>query len=87
MILEPLVELDLTIDEGDQTFDLALDGMYIIGPAGPDYEGPYQVRPDPHDAIILPTARKLMLDDVTVEKIPYYTTTNLAGGYTAIIGD
>lgn len=27
-----------------------------------------------------------MIDDITILEIPYYKTTNLSGGYTAIIG-
>lgn len=50
------------------------------------YDGEYTVTPRPYEAVILETQSKVMTDDVTVREIPYYTTTNLSGGYTAIIG-
>ena len=50
------------------------------------YEGPYSVRPAV-DSQTLPTAMLGMRYDLDVEPIPYYQTTNEAGGYTAIIGE
>lgn len=53
----------------------------------PPYEGAYEVTPLPHEQQVLPTAHRGMERDVTVYEIPYYQTSNPAGGYTAIIGD
>jgi len=39
-----------------------------------------------HLSQILRTNDKIMTDNVVVEPIPYYETTNDAGGYTVIIG-
>lgn len=50
------------------------------------YTGEYTVIPDTFDQIILDTEQKLMLGDVTVEPVPYYETTNPAGGFTVYIG-
>lgn len=50
------------------------------------YTGEYEVTPQARSDVILDTSGKLMTDDVTVFEIPYYETTNPAGGYTAIIG-
>ena len=49
------------------------------------YDGPYEITPTV-DLQELETRSKLMRDDVTVLAIPYYETSNLSGGYTAIIG-
>jgi hypothetical protein len=50
------------------------------------YTGEYEVTPQARSDVILDTSGKLMTDDVIVFEIPYYETTNPAGGYTAIIG-
>ena len=85
--LEYVVDLDLEIDRvGLVSKSLEIDNVFVDG-RGTEYEGPYTVRPDPDENIVLPTYRKRMAGNVTVEKIPYYQTTNVAGGYTAIIGD
>ena len=52
---------------------------------GPPYEGETEVTPTT-DVQTLPTKNTLVKKDITVEAIPYYTTTNPSGGYTAIIG-
>jgi hypothetical protein len=52
----------------------------------PEYTGPTTVTPQARSDVVLDTSGKLMTDDVTVFEIPYYETTNPAGGYTAIIG-
>ena len=61
-------------------------GDYIKIPIADYYDGEYTVVPQPYDATVLPTIGKAMRDDVIVTEIPYYTTTNEKGGYTAIIG-
>lgn len=52
----------------------------------PDYGGPYEATPSRHEQVFA-TAGKTMQDDFTVVQIPYYTTTNVGGGYTAIISE
>lgn len=49
------------------------------------YKGAYEVTPQVGEQI-LPTAQKLMADDVTVKAIPYYETSNLSDGETVYIG-
>lgn len=61
-----------------------IDQAQIIIP-GDQYDGPYTVTPRV-EAQTLPTTYKTMAHDVTVLEIPYYETSNLSGGYTAIIG-
>lgn len=61
--------------------------LYIPRTIGQEpYDGEYTVIPQPYDATVLPTRGKAMRDDVIIMEIPYYTTTNEKGGYTAIIG-
>ena len=49
------------------------------------YTGVYEVTPAVYSQT-LETAGKRLAEDVTVLEIPFYETSNLSGGYTAIIG-
>lgn len=49
------------------------------------YTGAYTVTPK-REKQVLPTANKLMAEDVTVKEIPYSVTSNTAGGTTFYIG-
>ena len=51
-----------------------------------EYTGQYIVTPLPELEQILRTDNKILKHDITVEPIPYYETSNDAGGYTVIIG-
>ena len=51
-----------------------------------DYQGEYFVVPLAQQQTTLLTQGKRLYDNVTVDKIPYYQTTNLSGGYTVYIG-
>lgn len=53
---------------------------------GSPYEGEYAVTPKTTQQS-LETKHKTMQNDLTVLEIPYYQTTNEAGGYTVIIAD
>lgn len=53
---------------------------------GEPYEGPYDVTPKV-TAQTLPTAKKLMRDDVSVRAIPYFDVSNQAGGNTIYIAN
>ena len=50
----------------------------------PVYDGPYEAIPKV-DAQTLPTAKKLMTDDVTVHGVPFYEVSNDQGGNTVYI--
>ena len=50
------------------------------------YAGQYEVTPLPDVEQILRTHNKVLKHDVVIQPIPYYETTNEAGGYTVIIG-
>lgn len=51
----------------------------------PVYDGPYGAIPKV-EAQTLPTAKKLMTDDVIVHPIPYFCVSNPSGGDTVYIG-
>lgn len=50
------------------------------------YDGEYVVTPQAWEQTVLATQNLVLRDDVTVLEIPYYETSNLGGGKTAIIG-
>ena len=81
------------IDQVLQTKNKVLNQNIIVEaipenliPARDPYTGRYRVIPLAYLDQILRTNNKVMEQDVTIEKIPYQTTSNTAGGYTAIIG-
>lgn len=51
------------------------------------YTGAYEVTPKAWEEQILETEGKLMSDDVTVFRVPYYETINLFDGKTAYIAE
>ena len=51
------------------------------------YGGPYEVTPKAGEAQVLETEGKLMADDVTVFKVPYYETSNIFDGLTVFIAE
>ena len=52
----------------------------------PVYRGEHVVIPLADAQTVLETAEKLLLENITVTKIPYYETSNSAGGDTVYIG-
>ena len=78
-------EHDDTRFEVDEQQSLTMDvaeSMKIVDL--PEYEGPYDVTPTLATQS-LATKGMAMNDDVTVEGIPSYRTTNAGGGYTVVI--
>lgn len=59
-------------------------GTTVVG--APEYSGPYDITPL-FSAQVLPTAKRLMQQDLTIKKIPQYEVANDSSGYTLIIGD
>lgn len=91
-----LENIDLTlVDDYDALLEvddcdalLELDTSIIISGTEslPIYTGSYEVTPLPYTEQLLPTTQTHVTDDIVVKEIPYYETTNDAGGYTVIIG-
>ena len=77
-----------TLDEFRHNFGTYLkENKIIITPDNiEEYVGQYEVIPLPLVEQILQTTNKVLTEDVVVAPIPYATVSNLAGGYTAIIG-
>lgn len=74
---------------GDISSALSIQGSVSPGqlaPRFPIYDGVYEVTPLAQLDIVLDTANKILQNNVTVNKIPYFQTSNLSGGYTATIG-
>ena len=62
--------------------------LTIPSPPGLElYGGPYEVTPKAWEEQVLETEGKLMADDVTVFRVPYYETINLFDGKTAYIAE
>ena len=80
--------VDLVSDE--QTFDVDFkEDITVIPPdiSGdyPLYSGIYTVTPKAKESQVLPTAKTVLLNDVTVKKVPLYQTSNTSGGNTVYI--
>lgn len=77
------IKVDL-VDDG--RINISVDDIYGVAGGYDFFEGPYEVTPETNPQE-LETKDKLMADNVVVFEIPYYETSNLSGGVTAIIGD
>lgn len=84
---------DMSIDGDDfnveliqSEFDIDFaEAIIVQGERLPNYEGSYEITPKVVEQM-LETKDKSMVDDVTVNAIPYVEVSNVGGGYTATIG-
>lgn len=94
--MDKVLTIDLEVMQNAQPIEMsvvnesepiALTVEYAGGGGGrlPNYDGAYEVTPRKVEQI-LATKNKSMSDNVTVFSIPYQETTNVGGGYTAVIG-
>lgn len=74
-----------TISPSTVIGDIKIGTVQIIRRDYPNYRGRFVVVPS-LAVQILPTKNKTLLRDIVVHEIPYTETSNLKGGYTAIIG-
>lgn len=67
--------------------NLSMEGILSIPPEIPveNYHGEYTIIPKPFDIVDLKTKGLRMVNDIIVNKIPYYKTSN-ENGYTVYIG-
>ena len=90
------MKLDVKFKEIDQKFNVNFKevnqkfnvgfGQYVGGAAGAErYDGDYIVTPKVTEQTI-PTKEKLMVDDMTVKSIPFFSASNTSGGNTVYIG-
>lgn len=77
-------ELHGTLSPGRANLHGTLSAGTVIG--ADIYDGAYTVHSEAHEVQILPTANKQLTKNITVEKIPYFETSNLSDGITAYIG-
>ena len=49
------------------------------------YTGDYKVIPQAFNEQVLPTAHKVLAEDVVITKVPYWETSNISNGMTAYI--
>lgn len=83
VFLNPLnvcAEIEASFKNLDADFSLSFNHD-----TSPQYDGEYVVIPKSYDQN-LETKGLRMKDDVLVQEIPYFETTNESGGYTVIIG-
>ena len=80
-----LQEIDIDSVMLSQEIDVKQDGITINVYDVPFYEGECRVTPKFTEQT-LPTAQKILKEDVRVEKIPYYEVSNISGGTTVTIG-
>lgn len=74
-----------TLSATSATLHGTLSAQSVIG--ADIYDGEYTVHSEAHEVHTLPTANKHLIKNITVEKIPYYETSNLSDGITIYIGD
>lgn len=74
-----------TLSATSATLHGTLSARSVIG--ADIYYGEYTVHSEAHEVQTLPTANKHLIKNITVEKIPYYETSNLSDGITIYIGD
>ena len=67
-----------------ETITVHVDTVTRTSDDVPVYDGPYEAIPKV-EAQTLPTAQKLMTDDVTVYGVPFYEVSNDQGGNTVYI--
>lgn len=84
MAIERVLHIDIDITQENVPIDITIDEGTGGGKL-PYYEGAYEVTPRKVEQI-LATKDKSMSDNVTVFSIPYQETSNVGGGYTAVIG-
>ena len=80
--LTAIADKGVTVPDGS-TSDALAELIASINDV-PVYDGPYEAIPKV-EAQTLPTAKKLMTDDVTVHGVPFYEVSNDQGGNTVYI--
>jgi len=80
------IVVPMQVGTRNQNINMSIGAEYSVA-EGQIYEGSYEVTPKAHSDQTLDTKGKLMTDDVTVFKIPYYETSNLFDGLTVFIAE
>ena len=85
MIRLKVSDYHLRLNVNSQKIGMKIGQAVVVSVKEEPYEGEYEITPK-ISSQILPTAKKLMKDDVTVKAIPYFDVSNPAGGQTIYIG-
>lgn len=64
-----------------------LSGKLSIATDFDAYTGEYEVVPSAFHTQTLPTANKVLNEDIIVQKVPYYETSNIQNGVTVYIAE
>lgn len=85
-VIEPV-----QIISGELKKEVHIEGVLSVGGLAvtddvPQYVGDYVITPNTTEDITLETAKKLLVNDLVVEKIPYAEVTNNSNGKTITIG-
>lgn len=73
---------NVSVDPADRSFTADFGHIQTVTKIDGDielYDGAYEVTPDAHNPVVLNTKDKMMADDVTVNKVPYFQTSNATG--------
>lgn len=78
--------IDIEFEELEQSFDMSFDDNVVVKVVSEHetYDGEYSITPK-LEAQTLPTKKKVMSDDIKVEAVPVYETSNNSGGTTVYI--
>ena len=64
---------------------VGLSGQISVVPPTIPYSGDYKVVPKAFEAQTLPTANRLLKEDIVITEIPYFETSNQSDGITVYI--
>lgn len=78
--------VDIAFRDDKKTFNTVFNSYQETQKDVIAYLGEYEVEPSVKNQSILETKGKLMIDDVTVKKLPLFKTSNESGGVTVYIG-
>lgn len=73
---QPKINVDM---KKSPAADIGIRSSTTVINTAPTYNGSYSVKPKAFEDITLPTANKLMKNNVTIEKVPYFETSNETG--------
>jgi hypothetical protein len=80
-------KIPVKFDEAEQKIPIRFRDLQEVTGEPPEvdiYEGSYEVTPKV-DAQTIPTAQKFLTEDMRIKEIPYFVTSNPAGGDTVYI--
>lgn len=79
-------KIPLKVSTFNQVLEAYVERVKIVhGMDYPIYDGAIDIVPS-SEAQTLPTQDTIVKDDIEVEAIPFYMSTNPSGGYTVVIG-